>query len=110
MCMQICQGNRGFWAAHADLCVAVGALARGTFIGIQWRKGDTDHQKLFVVANADDKKRIVLVRCDADPRLFMGVHDEVEPPSLRTIPGRGFDFVMTHTVLQEVIVVVSTRE
>ena len=61
-----------------------------------------------MMANGDDKMRIVCCRADCNALLFLGlgVGDDVEPPSPRTLPGRGFDFVMSHTVLQEVLVVV----
>ena len=32
----------------------------------------------------------------------MGIRVDVEPPAPRTLPGRGFDFVTTQTVLREV--------
>ena len=63
--------------------------------GVEWRRGDADHQNIFVAANTDDEKRIVLVRY---PLLIVGVHDAVQPPAPRTLPGRGFYFVMTQTV------------
>ena len=105
-CVKTMQGKPLFQSCHLDLCVALCALARGTFIGIRWRHGwGNASQRLFAVANSDDAGRVVLVRCDADPLLFMGVHEDVDPPSVRMIANRGFDFVMTQTVLQEVRVV-----
>ena len=101
-CVKTMQGKPLFWSCHSDLCVALGALARGTFISIRWHHGCGENQKLFAIANTDDANNVVLVRCDADPLLFLGVCDDVEPPSVRTIAGRGFDFVMAQTVLQEV--------
>ena len=100
----VASGHDLFHTVHTACCKVLAGLPRGCWFGVSWHSGSQSGARLFILANADDKKRIVVCRADCDALSFLGlgVEDDVPPPSPRTMPCRGFDFAMSHTMLQEV--------
>ena len=92
-CRDTVDGAERFWQIHEALCRALRAWNRGTLFAMEWvGEGMSEkHHLLYALANGEDEKRIVLLRCDSDPL-----------PAPRSVPGHGLDFCMSHAALLQV--------